>query len=109
MAINHYYSFSLSFFLIGVIFKGRSRLKRNDIKTITGTVVDFKRDGNADGSIWHHPIVKTSSGKKIKLDVDANDDNIKLGHKYRFLTMPFSTVKLDEIPVEKPKEKTTYF
>ena len=97
----------LSFFLIGVIFKGRAKLKRNEIKTITGKVVEFKRDGNADGTVWYLPVVKTPSGKKITIGVDANEDNVKLGHKYRFLTMLGTTVKLDELPVESKEKSST--
>ncbi|MCL2522892.1 MAG: hypothetical protein FWE36_08550 [Erysipelotrichales bacterium] len=100
-------SASLSFFLIGIILKGRAKLKRNEIKTITGKVVEFKREGNADGTVWHLPVVKTPNGKKITIGVDANEDNVKLDHKYRFLTMLGTTVKLDKLPTEELKEESS--
>lgn len=102
-------SFFLSFFLVVIIFKGSARLKRNEIKTITGTVVEFKQCGDADGNRWYHPVVKTPSGKKITVEVNAVEDDIKSGHKYRFLNMLGISVLLDELPIEEPKEKTTFF
>ncbi|MCL2522178.1 MAG: hypothetical protein FWE36_04885 [Erysipelotrichales bacterium] len=100
----------LSFFLIGIILKGKSRLKKNQIETIIGTVIEFRLTGNGDSAVWDYPVVRTSSGKMIKMKgLNSGKDGIEIGQKYKFLTMLGIEVKLNEISDEKPKEKQQTF
>jgi len=100
----------LSFFLIGLIFNGHSKIKRNDLQVITGTVVGFKASGNADGAIMYVPIVQIRNGKTVTVGVNKDKDGVELGHKYKFLSLMGTlgaTVVLEKLPVDKPKEKSS--
>jgi len=100
--------FFLSFFLIGLLVSGTMKLKKDDIKKIIGTVVDVKRTGNADGSTWLIPVIKTTSGKTLKMSgiTDENDD-FEIGQKYQFLTLYGSQVIVGPAPVEERPKRIT--
>jgi len=88
--------------LFAILIIGTLKFNKNNIKTIKGKVIEFKEWGDDSGS-GNKPIVKTETGKTIKISgADRDEDGIEIGQSYTFLQL-FGVA----VPVKNEKENSS--